>query len=170
MRHDYALEAPLGERLRAIGSTGADGAEWQAVMPLAHPVSVVKPIDDLGDFQDRQQLAAPLALYFGLAAEGLAASTGQGSAQIWTQDWWVVVAARHAGRSEQQSLLRDLAGPLRTRVRLGLSSWTPERAAWTPLEMVSPGAEPVYLVGYAEFPLRFRTRVRFESLQLRNRS
>lgn len=165
---DWALEAPLGERLRALA---ADTPDNQALAPLAWPVSVIQPIDELGLPEERQALARPLAIYYGLAGELREATAGEGSAQRWAEDWWVVIGASHAAqKGAAVNLLRDLVGPLRRRLRLGLGSWTPNRRYWTPLERVAPQANPVYLIGYAEYPLRFRTRIHEQSQHTRNRS
>lgn len=166
MVHDLALESHLGAMLREVGSLAS---RWQDLMPLAREITNVVPLDELGDPQDRMPLANPLALYFGFGDELEESSAGEGAAQRWSQDWWVVVAARHVGKSTDVNLLRDLAGPLRTRVRLALSGWTPDRTLWGPLVRQSPRVAPVYLVGYAEFPMRFRTTVRYASVPNRNR-
>lgn len=167
MIHDLALESPLADLLSAAV---APGSPWDATLPLGGPVTAVRPVDELGLPADRMSLATPLALWYGLGDEVVLGGTGEGSAQRWAQDWWVIVAARHVGRPGAVSLVRDLAGPLRTRVRLALSGWTPDRRVWSPLERVAPGSPPVYLVGYAEFPMRFRTRVSYQSVPARNRA
>jgi hypothetical protein len=166
---DWALESFLGERLRDLA---ADTEEQQAVARLDWPVTTIAPLDELGLPEERQAMARPLALYFGLAGESREASIGEGSAQRWAEDWWVVIGASHPAPKlgAAVNLLRDLAGPLRRRLRIGLGSWTPDRRYWTPLERVPAQAAPVYLIGYAEFPLRFRTLVRESAPHFRNRS
>lgn len=113
----------------------------------------------LGDERSRVQLAP--GIFVGYAGDRRGDDV-RGALQTWHQGWWTVIAVRSAKGGNTGQALRTEAGPLLGAVMQQLGGWTPDRKTYQPLARVAAAA-PRYYIGYAEFPLRWETRITIRS-------
>ena len=145
--------------------------DYLAIEPLlkAHLAGIapgvgIHSLATLGDVKARMQLAP--AIFIGYAGDRFdqdLTAQGVGLGQRWTQAWWTVIAVRAAGKT-QGAALRATAGPLMADVMTLLGGWTPDSKTYRPFTRVA-ATQPLYHIGYAEFPLRWETRLNIRSAQ-----
>jgi hypothetical protein len=126
-------------------------------------------LTELGDPRERQQLAP--AVFFGYTGDGAEQVAGEGSFNRLNQEFHTVIAVHTAAQIEAARALRAQVGALMALLLNsadGLAGWTPDCHTWTGLEY-QPGSRPRYYIGYAEFPLRWLTRISVKTTHHRNR-
>jgi hypothetical protein len=125
-------------------------------------------LTDLGDPRERETKAP--AIFAGYAGDGSLANAGEGALNRLYQEYWTVIAVRTASQDAAARDLRSKAGPIFASLlhNDGLAGWTPDRATWAALQY-QPGQRPRYYIGYAEYPMIWRTRLTTMATHHRNR-
>lgn len=151
--------------------------DYLALEPLLNDaVSAILPagwythyLADLREPRERQGLAP--AVFIGYGGDGVLDEGGEGSLNRLYQEYWTVIAVRTAVKEDAARELRSQAGAIYALLLNsagGIAGWTPDRKVWAPLTY-QPGQRPKYYIGYAEYPLLWRTRVSTRTTHNRNR-
>ena len=141
---------------------------FAAVEDLVPEGWTVQYLTDLGDPRERETRAP--AVFVGYGGDGSLSNAAGGATNRVYQDFWTVIAVRTARQTDAARDLRTKAGTIMSRLLHGdgLAGWTPDRATWTGLQ-IQPGQRPRYYVGYAEYPMLWRTRLTTRATHHRNR-